>query len=768
MTPAEARHTLRDVALLLSRCAGYWLDQRARSDGWTIHYAVDADVIATYMNPSANMAVGEVLSAADPRVSKVASRLLSDFILCDLKSPSNAKETKGSLLVITPHDAELDSMLAALRDKALNRVRSAQDDERTLASLFGRLHEGANDSEIIELLVDKAPWLIDALDDQAGALSEIRRFAALPPSRLVNLLLYRETEAASPFAFPAPPTDASEPTYDQYLAMYSKWKAALTRATSAGAKPDYAIRNDALVMSTIEWVNDAIREHKRRIVLITGSASLLTAADTFPLPAGDVVDSTFGDLYLRHPQAFLGDDGFFSAYEQAANREQAGTLRTFDWLNLILPNYIEKSHNHAVVHAKKLLRDLRSSQRALPAEARDRLKATVGEWTQQVGMAAVARGLSSAAEDPKSRAGRLVKELRRKSGRGLTATKLQLELTIAARRSITSMYGSAMYLALLELRTEDSKIIGVPALRFDEPYVLAQDLCLMMQQAMFQPATSALDLHSLYSQFRSVDRENYHAFVIHALAYAIRGHWFGTKTLCLLAINVVDNIPRAERNNRTGREAAYLLSVAERRLAAIPEDLARARQYLAMARERENRGAPPDPRFASETLANDVAVLNLRIGMSTDRVEAAEQAFSSLRDVFSRGVSILDRMRKNELREVLAWVRRQVTTNVINVALLAEQYSAGAASGYARQIRALLSEFRDAGLAPDSSSDHRFQDALSNVFYWAASAVFSDDNSARKAAARELARVVPQELGIDPERIGAIRQLGIQRARHPE
>src|SRR5262245_55868761 len=107
-------------------------------------------------------------------------------------------------------------------------------------------------------------------------------------------------------------------------------------------------------------------------------------------------------------------------------------------------------------------------------------------------------------------------------------------------------------------------------------------------EVMFVRLRFVLHIASLYIHFRVVVNENYHAFVIHALAFAIRGHWFGTKTLCLLALGVVDAIPKAERKMRTGREAAYLLAVAERRLAVDVKGLDRSLECLAMARQREN------------------------------------------------------------------------------------------------------------------------------------------------------------------------------------
>jgi hypothetical protein len=268
-----------------------------------------------------------------------------------------------------------------------------------------------------------------------------------------------------------------------------------------------------------------------------------------------------------------------------------------------------------------------------------------------------------------------------------------------------------------------------------------------------------MDLAKLYSEFNNIDPEAYHALVVHGLAFAIRGHWHATRTLCRSALAVVDAIPEAAKNGRTGREAAYLMAIAERRLARNEEAMRSWARYIDMAKDRENPGADLDPRFASEHLAGEVvtAMLARLAGVPPKRQEVASHF---VRDVLHRGQAILDRLAPKERPQIKAWVTRQVYVNVLGIALIAELDKAGVTSSWQGEFNALSHCLRERSLAPDGTGE--YLDVYSNVIYQAATSLYDTDGGRKRAAMAALVSVTPTDFPLDKARVAAFKEVGLR------
>jgi hypothetical protein len=233
----------------------------------------------------------------------------------------------------------------------------------------------------------------------------------------------------------------------------------------------------------------------------------------------------------------------------------------------------------------------------------------------------------------------------------------------------------------------------------------------------------------MYKGLASVDPSNYHAHLIHALAYAIKGHWFATRTLCRVAIGIVDALPDDQKRRRRGREAAYLMAIAERRMARSVTDLDLAADILTDAQRRENPETKHmDARFESERLALDVARMNFQVFAKNSFRQAAE----ALDNVMSRGRALLERIKSDELPEARQWVRQQVLVNVFDVVLLAFEADAEYARARGAEVRwfiRILEEHRR-----DQDDGVSTWDDLAEFVCNAAVAVFDDNPSSRAAA----------------------------------
>lgn len=788
---------INDAGKLLQRCAGYRFDLDEQADGWKIHHAIDTDVFVNYLLPTQNYKHGKLFTT-DRRLSQIVVLMTCEYIVRELVTAAGSG--KGQLLVISPHDQEINSNMLRLQLELheLHHQLRHSPEQLEVALNAVRNHNITN-QEIASLLVNDAAEFVRIMKKADGPQGAIHRFTDLPPSRLINLVRYKEPQGdGSIFEFPSVPQNAKHKEFRTFSDRECQWQEALKQGAHSKpsgtarmrppkglrTKSPSAVRTDAQVLTTLEWINATLEPQRRRVVLITGSDYLYTAAADSTLPPNPWMShppQSFETHYLRHPQAFFGDDQFFSEPNGEGTGRGMG-LKVLEWLNTLLPQYVgikpwnELSAGEA--NANLAMSPRRWHRVALQArqiaaglkESRDpdeQVRSFVTDWSKQLRMLAVENGMTVASRDVHTpRIVRIVKELRLAAGADWTVEKFREYLTDQARESMHKLFFSTAFLGVLVLRTEESRVRGIPALRFNGAHKAAQEKCTYMQGLMFV-GKADIDLHVLYKELGEGDPDNYHAHVLHAYAYAIRGHWSASCTFCRFAISVADTIlAKDPEDDRRGREACYLMSVAQRRLAhdaKHPRDgqrqLESARQNLEEARRRDTPGMPPDPRFDSEALAFDVSSLLLRrFGTLYITPETEDNPLSLLREKLPVAKALLTRLEGEPLREVMAWITRQIFTNILTLALLAEIDARDAANvAHRADLMALIELFRERNLSPDTPNGRR--DQLSDIIYWAAVIVFDKDVERAQRARKHLGEVDVSTFGGDAARVEAFANL---------
>lgn len=266
----------------------------------------------------------------------------------------------------------------------------------------------------------------------------------------------------------------------------------------------------------------------------------------------------------------------------------------------------------------------------------------------------------------------------------------------------------------------------------------------------------------MYLRLSNIDGSHYHSHVIHALAYATKGHWHATRTLCRVALRTADGLPDSERGNRKGREAAYLLAIAERRLAVTLKDLDMAKKYLDEAEAREDAGVSKDSRFLSEEIAVDVAKLNFQVFVANDLSSVLE----ALERLIPSAVELLKRAQSDPLKPARVWVSQQVLTNALNLALIARDADLAFSQTLLEDVRALVSAANMSLVLEGSAWPNR--DDVAEFVYLIACIVFGIDPSKKHAAMVRLEDLrFPAYTPFDKAREAAFRQLAA-RADLPE
>jgi hypothetical protein len=753
---AEEMSLVERAGRLAGRCGGFLRDQRLalKDRPWTVYYAVDADIVSLFLEPANKANYADVFAGPD----ELLARLMADFLMLEFGGASRG-DTLGPLLVIPPHDDQISRMLMRISEKHLDRYQAADSGFGEFVSQFPEVMNVSDDQKFAAWLVEQAPELIEMFDEASGPAAALKRFNLIPESRLVGLEAYATPEGD--WAFPLPEYEADEEALAQFAKMVEMWTPTL-QAHRSPKQRRYNVEEDAIVLATVQWINQQLDAERVRLLLITGTKGILEAAaeEKHKIATGSEAGHLFSDAYIRHPQAFLCDRGFFVSGEEEPPRPP---FLLDEWLNLVFPNVLRFDDDGvAIVDTKQLsssIEGMATTASATPSET-DAKGTVKSEWQRQVEAAAVARRLGQDEQQWPGRATRLLEWIRNRAGDGWTLDQLREDIGLRATRSLSAMYTSTSWLSLWgRLRRLPDMARGIPALRFEWPYELAQHYYEFVVDAMRreaqgndeEPAATSAALSRLYDELALIDPTGYLRQVIHALAYATKGHWYATRTLCRIALHVVEKLGDPGTNLR-GREAAYLLAVTERRMARTADDLESSRRHLADARtHREDPGRTPDPRFESEAISQDVAAINF--GWFVSKWSPLETRW---REIAKRSFGLLDTLSSEPVVEIRRWVVQQVVTNLLDVALALRDAEGAQAPAWSEPVQRVLALVRD----DEGVRLTILRDDIAAFLYTTAQAVFAPDATERRAAAERLPTLrFPTTRPFDRAREEAFRRL---------
>ena len=725
---SKSYQLISDAAGLMRRCAGYIADEQAKKQDWQIYYATDADVIKRYRYSAV---FEDIQDDQNIETQQLLSYLMAEFIFDHLNNVSN-NVNGNSLFIISPHDEELGKMIFALSSALLNSIDEAVED---LDKLLFDLPIDEPD-KISQYMIDKARTLLEIFDGKSGVRSELERFEALEENRLRHIENYKET---SDWVFPLPRlNDESEdlPAFSQY---YEDWKKRLLHDKSV-SQPMYSVMNDAYVMTMLEWINQQMAEDKRRLVLITGTQSIINASADYRSPHIKNNSKTFGELYVRHPLAFIADKDFFP---EVSTHFETGGIKKFkllDWLNLFFPKVsrfeisgitsintalLKRIENESDLEFQEAVMLLAKSE--LKADERDSFpNSMLLEWQTQIRNAAITHKISPTEESWPERAKELSVWLKNKLDHGWTVEQLRADLASRAIQSLSALYSSTVWLGLWgQVDPIKEFVRGIPALRFDSCYHPAQQYCRLLISAMKADSgtgkldqTQHINIAEIYTQLSVVDKSNYHAHVIHALAYATKGHWQAAKTLCKIALRTIDELPVDDRNYRSGREAAYLLAISERRRARKIDDLVVAQRYLQEAKNRINPGEAEDLRFFSEAIAIDVAKINFEFFVDENTASLTE-----LNILWHDASELINNLDSEPLTEIRIWINQQLSTNILNLALIYLCINRSLSETELKLVGLMLTDWQEKSLNKEYKE---FRDSVSDFIHLIAEVVFGD------------------------------------------
>ncbi|MBF0336853.1 MAG: hypothetical protein HQL05_03395 [Nitrospirae bacterium] len=598
---------IKAAAELRLRLEPWKIDQKFKSQGGKIFYAVDTDIVKMFSDPSKMSKYSTVFPGDDKRTREILTWALGRFIFSQLTDDNQP------LLIIPPHHQELENVFMSIARDAL-KEKEEIDLSLTIMNKYVEQYRQDNnlDSLISKLKEGSLDLLLFAFGGGKGAIAELSRITdLLRDDCILHVERYAEDRAEGKWVLPMPPDD----DILKNLAKY--WSERLSE-TKSKLRPRPLLLDDAMVMARLGWMNNEMAEDKVRVVLVTGDPALQRAAKYH-------VDDehTFADLYIRDPRVFMASSDFLRIKNTRKDIKDEKTERKDDligWLDVFLARYYTDNSDYPknLKEIEQLKdKDRKELVQEFIEKAPNCMVNLKRDWKECVELTAIKYSFSSEEEQVKS----FLKVLEEK---GLAQIKEKIELMTSKVwldfwkfASIAGLGSTGMFEVNKNIKGK-LHLRGVPALRLTvEPFkTMARELCCTLRhQDIISP-----DQKFLFDNMLKIEQSGYSAFLIHALAFGAKGRWNVCSILSRYALNIADDNEKKSKFPKdhepiTGNEACYLLARAIRHTIKTSEKLSTVKKYMEEAKTRKVRatGEEFDFRYESEFIGIDMTYHFFRI-----------------------------------------------------------------------------------------------------------------------------------------------------------
>lgn len=325
----------RTVSAVIRRAKSA-VDQRRQdrdfvAGGGHIIYAVDTNVVSMYADPANKVVdVGDkrgytqFFKTSDYETSLSLGKALADFLFRELSQ-------EIPTVIFDAHLTEVDDFVVKLALKANESSISTRTDlSNSISRLEALLEEETSqltDGDDLTWLENVKRVILAAVPDlvsKLGSINEMKRLESLftgfdsaavsqPAVVSIPALSLRNSNPAwlDANVFRTPAGHIEETRFREVREILEK---------RLRTKKEPARSNDVDVLAKLYWINRAMLKNgdKCRLVLISADDNLVEASNMlspilekeFPSPR-----LGFGDIYIRHPQAFVFDDDFIGNFK---------------------------------------------------------------------------------------------------------------------------------------------------------------------------------------------------------------------------------------------------------------------------------------------------------------------------------------------------------------------------------------------------------------------------------------------------------------------
>ena len=280
----------------------------------TLLHDVDTDVVKLYTNPweeaphteRRKEGYAEVFPGEDKEIVVGLGAALAKCIFHGLNG-------EIPLLMLPPMGEELRDVFVGVARNAEHEADKMLEGVNEIRSLVRKASD-LDDPEAVKHLATHADQITRFLLGQEGYTAELRRFGSLlrnthiaPPEYLID-----QNVISDPLWRTALEPPESLADRIRFHTLREKWFIEL-RKTKSPSHQNVLTDGDAQMLARLEWINDKLTPTEQgakamhRLVLITGDQAMhAAAAGVRPWRRSTL---SFGELFLRHPKAYLAEPG---------------------------------------------------------------------------------------------------------------------------------------------------------------------------------------------------------------------------------------------------------------------------------------------------------------------------------------------------------------------------------------------------------------------------------------------------------------------------
>jgi hypothetical protein len=548
----HCKKIVRDINFVLA-------DEKLKSDGWTIVYAVDFSEIRSYVLPQAP-------NEPAPFRDGWAGWATEEVALTQFNILQSFFTKQRPVLLPEPYAVELRSFYDSLPTRVLSNVAKAllhaiDEVTKTLASEEGRkVIEIANTSEE-RLTGEQIDFILNFFEKEAASLVVFARGGELEPVERMNQLLQ-----SKPFLDLADYASFGPAQLDD--GIVARRYDALRIARGKGRSPAVSF-SDAVAIEHIRLANHALEKNKTRILLLGRSKHMPNVLDTE------------GDLWAPHGPIVRHPRVFSNAYHFASGSDPR--LPTLERRRASLQLLIASGSTRAKEMTEQ--GDV-AATRPLSRDPKVLIKKIQEEWN-------VTNSLATALEDdtasprtkPAATAATLLKFLRNREELFTTAQSRVADMLAATTRK--------QEILAFQLQTDPAETgRGDVKYRFEfkDPSISA-----VIDRLVGKSFVSLAETTELFTAGLKTT-SNYERLLAMAVSLGALGRWQLAEQAAGRAIL------EANAEGVSSHEGHFVMAVAIRKQRLTPERIVKALADLNTATvERKEAGLPtPDPRYLKE------------------------------------------------------------------------------------------------------------------------------------------------------------------------
>lgn len=230
-------------------------DQEFASQGGTIFYAVDTDVVKLFSDPAKKLDYAAIFPDDEEQTREILAIALGQFVFFRLMK-------EQPLFVIPPHDYEMDRVFTGIaRDAARERKKTAV----VWPKLEKHLQEYKQTNDIDALIFSLKKEPLDLIrfvyGEEVGYTAELSRITELLiKDRLLHIERYVDRRDGKPWTLPLLHDETDAEDYNILKRLSKPWFNRLKKETQD--KKEQTIKDDADVMARLEWSNRELEGEK--------------------------------------------------------------------------------------------------------------------------------------------------------------------------------------------------------------------------------------------------------------------------------------------------------------------------------------------------------------------------------------------------------------------------------------------------------------------------------------------------------------------------